>query len=115
MSRQNDIRQYGMDVKDLDASPFEMIEMLRSRSKIHSYFRELTDEEKLEVNRYDLILLFNAQEFYDKLKLVHDFQHSNKPDDEWWWHLHDVVRAFNKRSFSISFADTHGDLMVNMI
>ncbi|MDT3427907.1 hypothetical protein J2Z22_003483 [Paenibacillus forsythiae] len=62
MSRQNDIDHYGMDVKDLDASPFEMVEMLRLRSKIHSYFRELTDEEKLEVNRYDLILLSNARD-----------------------------------------------------
>lgn len=115
MSRQNDIDHYGMDVKDLDASPFEMVEMLRLRSKIHSYFRELTDEEKLEVNRYDLILLSNAKGFYNKLKLIHNFQNTNKPEDEWWWHLHNVVRAFYKRSFSISFTDPHGDLMVNMV
>lgn len=34
MSKQQDIDHYGMDVKDLDASPFEIVEMLRLRSKI---------------------------------------------------------------------------------
>lgn len=115
MVKQTDIKNYGMDVKDLDTSPFEMIEMLHLRNKIHHYFNELTDEEKNEVTRYDLVLISNAQQFYEKMKLIYDFHNQNKSDEEWWWHLHKIVQAFNARSFTISFAQSNGDLMVKTI
>jgi hypothetical protein len=36
-------------------------------------------------------------------------------DVKWWWHLHKIVQAFNARSFTISFAQSNGDLMVKTI
>lgn len=115
MDKHTDIQHYGMDVKDLDTSAFEMIDMLNVRSKIHRYFHELSDDEKNEVTRYDLILISNAQAFYEKMKPIHDFQSSNKPDDEWWWHLHKIAMALSTRSFMISFGKLNGDLMVRTV
>lgn len=115
MVKQSDIQNYGMDVKDLDTSAFEMIEMLHLRSKIHQYFHELSDEEKNEITRYDLILISNAQPFYEKMKTIYDFHNQNRSDEEWWWHLHKIVKAFNTRSFTISFAQVGGDLMVKTV
>ncbi|MCD9023063.1 hypothetical protein [Cohnella silvisoli] len=113
--KQSDILIYGMDVKDLDTSAFEMMEMLHIRSKIHQYFHELSDDEKNEVTRYDLILISNAQQFYDKMKSIYDFQNQNRVDEEWWWHLHKIVQAFQERRFTISFAKVGGDLLVNTV
>jgi hypothetical protein len=115
MVKQSDIQHYGMDVRDLETSVFEMIEMLHLRSKIHQYFHELSDNDKNEVTRYDLILISNAQAFYEKMRTIHDFHNSNKPEDEWWWHLNKIVQAFNARSFTISFGQLNGDLMVKTV
>jgi hypothetical protein len=82
MVKQSDIQNYGMDVRDLDTSALEMIDML--------------DDEKNEVTRYDLILISNAQAFYEKLKTIYAFQHSKQADDEWWWHLQKIVQAFDQ-------------------
>ena len=91
MANQSNIQNYGMDVKDLDTSAFEMIEMLHLRSKIHQYFHELSVDDKNKVTRYDLILISNAQPFYEKMKTIYDFQKQNKKEEEWWWHLHNIV------------------------
>ena len=115
MAKYTDIQHYGMDVRDLDTSVFEMIDMLNVRSRIHQYFNELSDDEKNEVTRYDLILISNAQAFYEKMKLIHNFQQSKKPDDEWWWHLHKISMAMKTRSFTISFGQLNGDLMVRTV
>jgi len=113
--KQSDIQNYGVDVRDLDTSAFEMIEMLHLRSKIHQYFHELSDDEKNEVTRYDLILISNAQAFYEKMKTIYDFHHSKQTEDEWWWHLQKIVQAFNARNFTISFGQLKGDLMVKTV
>ena len=64
MANQSNIQNYGMDVKDLDTSAFEMIEMLHLRSKIHQYFHELSVDDKNKVTRYNLILFSNAQPYF---------------------------------------------------
>lgn len=115
MVRQSDINKYGSDVNDMEASAFEMIEMLHLRSKIHEYFHELSDKEKNEISRYDLILISNAQAFYEKLKSIYDFQNQNRNEEEWWWHLHKVAKAFHARNFTISFANSNGDLLIEMV
>ncbi len=108
-----DIENYAGDVQDIETSAFEMLEMLHLRSKIHSYFNDLSEEEKLEVTRFDLILISNCQRFYDKLKDIYDFNKSRENIDEWWWHLDKLANAINLRTFTISFHKQHGDLVVN--
>ncbi len=56
MVKQCDIQHYGMDVRDLDTSAFEMLEMLHLQSKIHRYFYELSTEKRtrLRVMIYSL-------------------------------------------------------------
>ncbi|MEJ1517730.1 hypothetical protein R3O67_31620 [Bacillus cereus] len=86
-----DIHDYGEYINDFEVSPFESIFMLHIRSRLKNEYEKLTNEEKKILDDYDNELRQSAYKMYEHLKLVYDFQKSNKPKDEWWWHLDRLV------------------------
>ncbi|MDF0728259.1 hypothetical protein PY093_16460 [Cytobacillus sp. S13-E01] len=94
MSRyKQEVENYGQDVNDFEASPFESIRMLHDRSELHKIFDELTFQEKLELARYDLQLIQNAQKMVKHMNEVYDFTTSKNPREEWWWHLDQIAEG----------------------
>lgn len=66
MSRyKQEIENYGQDVNDFDASPFESIRMLHDRSELNKDYDELTFQRKLELAIYDLKLIQNAKKWWN--------------------------------------------------
>ncbi|GAB6439283.1 hypothetical protein CON36_36325 [Bacillus cereus] len=86
-----DIHDYGEYINDFEVSPFESIFMLHIRSRLKNEYEKLTNEEKKILNDYDNELRQSAHKMYEHLKLAYDFEKSNKPEDEWWWHLDRLV------------------------
>lgn len=95
MDFKQEIEFYGDDLKNLEISPFEMIDTFHRRSMLHQHFEKLTADEKALIKEHDLYLLKIAQPVYEHLKKVDDFQ-SDKPVQEWWWHLDKVMNAKNE-------------------
>ncbi|WP_035100580.1 hypothetical protein [Aneurinibacillus terranovensis] len=91
MSFRRSIRIYGNSVNNYDTSPFEAVDMLHRRSKIHRRWQELSTSEKAAVRRFDRVLLRNAEKKYHHINEVYDFTMSTEPDEEWWWHLDKVI------------------------
>lgn len=93
------IENYGISVNDTEASPFEAVDMLHVRSNIEKAIHELTNEERISLYLYDLKLINNANKMSDHIGNVYDFSLSNKPFNEWWWHLDKV--AEDKITFNL--------------
>ena len=91
MQFKQEIEFYGDDIKDMNASPFEMLEAFHKRSTLHHQFDQFTFEEKILLKKYDQLLLKTAKQVYEQVRKVYDFQ-SDKPLQEWWWHLDKVVK-----------------------
>lgn len=60
---------YGIDIQDdLDVSPFEYINTIRTRNYLEERRVTLSDIQKKELKRLDTILLSRVNEFYEYLK-----------------------------------------------
>ncbi|MGP7817402.1 hypothetical protein [Niallia sp. 01092] len=88
-----DILNYGEDVNDFEISPFESVQMLHNRSEIQTVFHELSLEEQQLLAEYDAHLFKNVHKMYRHIKKAYDFNLSNQPNDEWWWHLDKVMKG----------------------
>ncbi|QED46893.1 hypothetical protein [Cytobacillus dafuensis] len=86
-----EIENYGHDVNDFEASPFETIRILHDRSELHKVHDQLTFQEKLELAKYDLQLIQNAKKMVEHISKAYDFNTSEKPREEWWWHLDQIA------------------------
>ena len=85
------IKNYGLDLDYIgDISPFELIGTLILRDDIAK--ADLTFREKALLKSYDKKLLENAENFYNELKKVYDFQ-NRKPLDYWWSNIDLVVNG----------------------
>lgn len=81
MSRyKKEIENFGEDVNDFEAIPFESIRMMHDRSELHKVYDELTFQEKLELARYDLQLIQNAKKMVEHMSRVYDFSHQKIPE-----------------------------------
>jgi hypothetical protein len=87
-----DVRNYGYSVDDFELSPFELVDMLDLRSRLHENYNKLDEFSRQQLKNYDKILLLNAKEMYKALSSVYDFD-NDKPFDEWWWHLDKVAQG----------------------
>lgn len=90
-----DIEMYGGYVDDFEINPFESVYMLHIRSRLEKekIIQVLTNDEKIKLIGYDLILINNAKRMSKHLEGVYDFSHSNEPLTEWWWHLDQVAKG----------------------
>jgi hypothetical protein len=86
-----DIESYGEEVADFEVSPFESIDMLHLRSRLHKHSHEMTLKERILLIRYDLRLLENVDKMARHIGEIYDFSHSKEPLEEWWWHLDKVA------------------------
>lgn len=87
------IHNYGLDVADFEVSAFESVNMLHTRSALEKVINELSNQEKIELYTYDMILIRNASKMVEHIKEVYDFNMSTEPLSEWWWHLDKVANG----------------------
>ena len=87
------VRNYGLGVSNFDVSPFESLNTLHTRSNLEKSMKHLTNEEKVELHRYDMVLIQNAKEMCKHIESVYDFLTSKEPVSEWWWHLDQVAKG----------------------
>lgn len=87
------IHNYGLDVADFEVSAFESVNMLHTRSALEKVINELSNQEKIELYTYDMILIRNASKMAEHIKEVYDFNMSTEPLSEWWWHLDKVANG----------------------
>lgn len=100
MSHTKVIENYGQDVDDFEVSPFESVNMLHTRTKIEKQIKNLTNEEKIKLYAYDMVLIQNANKMMNHIEEIYDFSASSKPLNEWWWHLDKVSNG--EISFNLS-------------
>lgn len=86
------IEIYGSYVDDTEISPFENHYAFHIRSNLHNAYKGLSSKERELLAQYDLVLKENAKPMFEHLGRIYDFSSSNKPDDEWWWHLDRLVK-----------------------
>jgi|SRR5690625_107877 len=87
----NKINEYGSLLDSLDLSPFETLNALSLRSTLQQEIDKMTNQEKLKMYQYDLWLLDNIKAVKEQLDQVYDFSKSNKPSNQWWWHLDKII------------------------
>ncbi|MFJ8528384.1 hypothetical protein [Bacillus sp. NPDC094106] len=87
------IKNYGLDVSDFEVSPFESLNMLHTRSALKKIIHELTNEERIQLYSYDMLLIQNAKKMSEHIREVYDFSLSTEPSSEWWWHLDKVAKG----------------------
>jgi hypothetical protein len=87
------IRDYFDEIEEIangnELSPFETHFVFHTRSELHKH--SLTDKEKIELAKADLLLIQNVEKVYRHLSEIYDFEQSKQPLDEWWWHLDKVI------------------------
>lgn len=93
MNLSQEVHNFGLSVDDFSVSPFEAIEMLHIRSRLHHHINELDEEHKRLLQEYDQKLFENALRMYKHISQVYNFSKSDEPDEEWWWHLDKVVQG----------------------
>lgn len=87
------IEMYGSYVDDFEISPFESVYMLHIRSGLEKVMNELSNDEKVKLINYDLVLISNAKKMSKHIGEIYDFSLSNEPLTEWWWHLDQVANS----------------------
>lgn len=99
MTNSNKIKFYDMDIDNIgETSVFEFAYGLCIRDDLERIYDELSDSDKQMLRTYDKKLLSKAQEAYDELKTISNFN-SDKPLNHWWNHFEKIV---------------HGDLIVTI-
>lgn len=87
------IENYGLDVADFEVSPFESVNMLHTRSALEKVINELSNQEKIKLYSYDLVLINNASKMAKHISEIYDFNMSTEALSEWWWHLDKVANG----------------------
>ncbi|WP_046173346.1 hypothetical protein [Domibacillus indicus] len=88
-----EIKNLHKDLCNFDINPHESIENLHIRSEMHEVCHLLTEQEKIELEKCDYKIIENAEALLHHLQEVYDFSNTNRPIEEWWWHLHKVSRG----------------------
>ena len=104
MSYMEKIHSYGEDLAFMESvSPFELIGALVKRDEIEAVRSSLSKEELSQLEKYDKNLLSHAQQFYDLIKEVYQFQ--NRKPLKYWWSNIDLV-ATGKLSVDLASANS---------
>jgi len=100
-----DILNYGDDVKDLDCSPYEHLRMLHDRTEIEKNIHLLDRNEKNMLIMYDAMLLSKLEEMLEQISQVYDFSLSdvnNISIKYWWWHLDKIANGKLEIKYNVS-------------
>ncbi|MFD3447946.1 hypothetical protein ACFDTO_25475 [Microbacteriaceae bacterium 4G12] len=93
MNKYTLLKQYGYYVCHSNLSPHEVVAALHLRSNLASLSQTLNPKEKIELSRYDKLLLHCAENMYQKGKQLYNFSNYNHVTLEWWWHLDRIVEG----------------------
>ncbi|TCS96869.1 hypothetical protein [Hazenella coriacea] len=87
------IENYGIDLEDdlEDVSPFEYNYTFHTRDFLAKEYCKLDDRGKEQLLNYDQVLLERAQDLYQLMSLVMNWEDNVAPINYWWWHLDKVI------------------------
>lgn len=110
MSYMEKIHSYGEDLAFMEeVSPFELIGTLVKRDEIEAVRGSLSKEELEQLEKYDRDLLSHAQQFYDLIREVYQFQ--NRKPLKYWWSNIDLVAT---GKLSVDLATTNQEVQKHM-
>ena len=91
------IEAYATSVRFPDVSGFEILELLRLRSRIAEVEQELTSDERVSLEAADAAFLHNATALYRHLSEVATLEtvrkEANVLPSHWWWYLDALSRT----------------------
>lgn len=91
------IEAYATSVRFPDVSGFEILELLRLRSRIAEFEQELTSDERASLEAADVTFLHNAPALYRHLSEVATLdtlrKEANVLPSHWWWYLDSLSRT----------------------
>lgn len=91
------IQDYATSVRFPDVSGFEILELLRLRSRIAEFEQELTPDERASLETADATFLHNAPALYRHLSEVAALEslrkEANVLPSHWWWYLDSLSRT----------------------
>ncbi|WP_416150862.1 hypothetical protein ACM26V_07810 [Salipaludibacillus sp. HK11] len=85
-----------VDYKEI--GPYETLNTLHVRSKLHKEYQKLTREEKRLLATVDLKTLQKIECIHEFLSGIYDFSKSKEPKEQWWWHIDKVISGEIKLS-----------------
>ena len=91
------IESYASSVRHPDVSGFEVLEVLRLRTRIAEVERELTATERAALEAADAMFLHNAPTLYRQVSEVATLETVRKEagvrPSHWWWYLDTLTRV----------------------
>lgn len=91
------IEDYATSVRFPDISGFEILELLRLRSRIAEFEQEFTSDERASLEAADATFLHNAPALYRHLSEVATLEtlrkEANVLPSHWWWYLDSLSRT----------------------
>jgi len=91
------VESYALSVRHPEVSGFEVLDVLRLRSRVAEVERELTPAERAALEVADATFLHNAPTLYRQVSEVATLEAVRKEADvrpsHWWWYLDTLTRV----------------------
>ena len=91
------VERYALSVRHPDVSGFEVLEVLRLRSRVAEVERELTLAEQAALEAADATFLQNAPTLYRQVSEVATLEAVRREavvrPSHWWWYLDTLTRV----------------------
>ena len=96
IQRESLLEHYHTCVRFPEVSGFEVLDLLRLRSRLAALEQELTPSERARLEVADATFLPNASSFYRQVSEIASLetlrQSAGVPPSHWWWYLDSLVR-----------------------
>lgn len=91
------VEHYATSARFPDVSGFEVLELLRLRSRLAEVEQELTPAERTALEAADITFLHNASALYRQVSEVATLEALRKDagvrPSHWWWYLDSLTRV----------------------
>ncbi len=91
------IESYAASVRHPDVSGFEILDMLRLRSRLAEVESELTMTDRVSLEAADATFLQNAPTLYRQVSEIEDLEALRREvgvrPSHWWWYLDTLTRV----------------------
>jgi hypothetical protein len=91
------VENYALSVRHPDVSGFEVLDVLRLRSRVADIERELTPAERAALEAGDATFLHNAPTLYRQVCEIATLEavrrEADVPPSHWWWYLDTLTRV----------------------
>ena len=89
------LENYHTSVRFPEVSGFEVLDLLRLRSRLAALEQELTPSERARLEAVDATFLSNASSFYRQVFEIASLetlrQSAGAPPSHWWWYVDPLV------------------------